>query len=859
MDYLNFGDSRANAATAEGRRPGPARTKRVLAALLLSTSLCGVTLAPAARAQGAEHVSSIQAQPLSAALLEFSNASGIDIFFDQSVVGNRTSSGLSGRHSVEEGLSRLISGSGLSYAFNGSGAVTISDRLAGSQAFVSDDGSLMLDTIDISAGGGAARPGEPFTPDTAYQTSGSVSHISREQLDRMPVQSAGDIFANTPGVIASGNRVGNSISPNIRGMQGMGRVKVTVDGTSQTTSSYRGYIGNRDETYIDPDMIGGVDITKGPDAAGDGGIGGKVAVRTLQPQDIIPEGKTSGFRIKGSIGGNSLKRPETGTSDTRDYNRFLSDDNWSGSLAAAGTSETFDYVAAISKRVEGNYFAGSDAAADRRDSAVVDPGHEVLNTSQDTLSVLLKGKFKWGDGHSLELGYNRYDSEHGELMELFFSTFWGSGIEREPNDTTVDTYTGKYRWQPSDNDLVDFRANLWFTDLDRVNNSFVPEGSNIGYGGSQIATWGADVANTAHLDTPLGGLRFDAGLGFSREDADAVQWEEWNGNRFVRWNTTGPSGMRNMVNAFATVEADVTDWMSVNGGLRYDYYDSEGKGYLAEYADKSESKLSPSVGVTFKPADGLQVFALYKEGFRAPTLRETHWNYQELLVNNPDLKGEKATDIEVGLNFMRDSVFRPGDNVRFKATYFDTHYDDYIVRAPVTTRQPYHWTNIEGADYKGFELSGRYDTGTWFVEAAYTRYDSIEYCNGGVCATPGNSTALGNDYNANYIPPDYSGVVTAGMRLFDRKLTLGTRIHFAGESFGSNWAEDSSGAGQVGANFTWPSYRIYDVFGSYAFNENTKLHFSVENVANTYYYDALVSAGIPSPGRTFRASLIAKF
>ncbi len=87
----------------------------------------------------------------------------------------------------------------------------------------------------------------------------------------------------------------------------MGRVATMIDGARQTTSSYRGYIGNRDETYVDPDLIGGVDISKGPSGGvGVGGIGGTVNFRTLEAGDIVKDGKTFGTRLKGSVGTNAV-------------------------------------------------------------------------------------------------------------------------------------------------------------------------------------------------------------------------------------------------------------------------------------------------------------------------------------------------------------------------------------------------------------------------------------------------------------------------------------------------------------------------------------------------------------------------
>src|SRR5690606_28825149 len=116
-----------------------------------------------------------------------------------------------------------------------------------------------------------------------------------------------------------------------------------------------------------------------------------------------------------------------------------------------------------------------------------------------------------------------------------------------------------------------------------------------------------------------------------------------------------------------------------------------------------------------------------------------------------DLQPEISKNVEFGFNVKRDSLFMAGDAFRFKAVYFDNNYDDYIVRvrAPYST---YTWTNIDQAEFRGYELSAMYDTGKYFIEAGFTKYDDIEFCGNGVC---GDAAAAG-DYGIMNVPPKYS-------------------------------------------------------------------------------------------------------
>lgn len=855
----------------QGRTSAHARAGRFAALVMAGTCLTPVVVVQSVFAQTTQPASiigsadardlNIAAQPLAGALIAFSRQTRIEIFADQMLVAGRSSPAVSGAMVPSAALGRLLAGSGLSYRFTGINSVTIL-RSGGNAEHLTPSDGVLLDSIDVS--GGVSSTDKP------YETPGSVSHVSREQLDRLPPTSAGDVFINTPGVISAGSHVGTSINPNVRGLQGMGRVATMIDGARQTTSSYRGYIGNRDETYVDPDLIGGVDVSKGPsEGAGIGGIGGSVNFRTLEAGDIVKDGKTFGTRLKGSVGTNAVTEHApsflSGGSNSTTGSRpsFFNGDNYSGSAAVAAIKENYEFIVAYSKHVQGNYFAGTKvpagitfrpqgATTTTNANALVRPGQEVLNTSENTDSFLAKGKVKWGDGQSLELGYLSYNSRYGELDELSYQFALNSGIlaygQVPLSKTHVDTYTAKYKYEPSDNPYVKMRANLWLSDVASERHGLLP-------GPSGVTTLGGDAGNTSVLATPLGQLTWDNGVEFTREHATAEQFASAiTGSQ--GWETYGPSGVRLMTGTFSNASLKPTNWLTLSAGLRYDHYNSEGEGYLTKFPERSGGRASPSAGIVIAPIEGLQFYGQYKEGYRPPSLRESHWHYQGLLWNNPDLRPEIAKNYEGGVNILRNNLFQSGDKLRVKLSYFDNHYDDYIVRLrPNPNNNTYQWYNIDSANYRGFEISGGYDAGAFFLEGAFTKYLKIEYCEtAGRCAPPlssgfgSASGALKNDYAANYVPPECAGSVTAGVRLFDQKLTLGGRVQFSSARTGSVWPPS------VTDTFTWPSYRVYDLFGSYKIDADSTLNFSVENITDQYYFGALTSIGVPSPGRTARIS-----
>ncbi len=866
------------------------RSKRATIRLLRSAGVCALSAGPVLYAHLAfaqivqtqdttapARQFNIPAQPLTNALSQFGRQSGLQVAFPSEASQGVRSNSVVGSFTPQQALERLLRGTGVSYRITSQGTAVVGGRPSADASDAAGrpaaDGSLVLDPINVTANRSTTNG------DTPYETPGSVSHVSREQLDRLPPASAGDVFIDTPGVISAGNHVGTSINPNIRGLQGMGRVGTTIDGTRQNTSSYRGYIGNRDETYVDPDLIGGVDISKGPGSGvGVGSIGGNVNFRTLEAGDIVKDGQTFGTRVKGSLVTNGVAEQSPSFLSNNAVNTaangrpsFFNGDTYSGSAAVAAIKENYEFIVAYSKHVQGNYFAGTkvpDGIIFRPANAVtttananslVKPGQEVFNTSENTDSFLAKGKVKWGDGQSLELGYLSYNSHYGEIDELSYQAAIVSGIlpygQFPLSETRVDTYTAKYKYEPSDSPYVKMRANLWLTDLASQRHGVLP-------GPYGDTTLGGDVGNTSVFTTPLGQLTWDNGVEFTRERATAEQFPS-SVSGSEGWETYGPSGVRLMTGTFSNASLRPIDWLTLSAGLRYDHYNSSGEGYLTKFPDRSGGRVSPNAAVVISPMEGIQFYGQYKEGYRPPSLRETHWHYQGLLWNNPDLQPEIAKDYEAGLNILRNNVLQSGDKLRVKLAYFDNHYDDYIVRYQTgsgstgsAADHKYVWYNINGANFRGFEISGNYDSGAFFLEGAFTKYTKIEYCEtAGSCAPPTSqfdlaspTGALKNDYAANYVPPNYAGSVTAGIRLFDQKLTLGGRVQFSSARSGSVWPPTS------GDTFTWPSYQVYDLFGIYKIDDDSTINFSIENLTDQYYFGALTSIAVPSPGRTARIS-----
>ena len=96
-----------------------------------------------------------------------------------------------------------------------------------------------------------------------------------------------------------------STSINIRGLQDFGRVAVVVDGARQNYQR-TGHFANG-SFFLNPELIGGIDIVRGPTANiyGSGAIGGVASFRTKDIQDVVRPGERWGVDINNVFGTNN--------------------------------------------------------------------------------------------------------------------------------------------------------------------------------------------------------------------------------------------------------------------------------------------------------------------------------------------------------------------------------------------------------------------------------------------------------------------------------------------------------------------------------------------------------------------------
>ena len=162
-----------------------------------------------------------------------------------------------------------------------------------------------LDTVVISG----KRTNDQKGADDVYYKNVSNAYVGKEYLERYRVQSAGDVLKGLNGVYNMNTRTaGGAITPNIRGITGKGRIPVTLDGTEQTVDVWLNNYGVGDRNYLDPALFRSIAVEKSPALTRGvkSGVGGAMSIRTIEPADIIPEGRNWGIEVKTEFSGNTV-------------------------------------------------------------------------------------------------------------------------------------------------------------------------------------------------------------------------------------------------------------------------------------------------------------------------------------------------------------------------------------------------------------------------------------------------------------------------------------------------------------------------------------------------------------------------
>ncbi|MDA9490034.1 TonB-dependent receptor [Bradyrhizobium sp. CCBAU 11361] len=695
----------------------------------------------------------------------------------------------------------------------------------------------VLDTITVAA---------TKTKERAIDALAPVSSISLDQIQGLQPNRLSDVFYAVPGVSFQERGDDPATVINIRGLQDFGRVAVVVDGARQNYQR-TGHNANG-SFFLDPELIGGIDVVRGPTANiyGSGAIGGLVSFRTKDINDVLRPGERWGVDLSGSYGSNN--------------NRGL------GSVfGGVRATPDVDIFGGAVYRTQGNYKDGN--------------GTEIGNTGNQVEAGLMKLTVRPALGHEVKFGavfqdhqydigqFNRGPTTNPALIAL------NRGSSVYASD--AKNYTGTITWNyalPSDN-LFDWHMSVYGNRTDNDQTKTYHYGTtpsafcNGGLGnnvsgcvgdkrGYVLNTYGIDANNTTRFN--VGDWRNALTWGVDAFQDDVITTDS-RGNS----NITTPSGIRTVSGGFLQLKQNYSTWFEAVSAIRYDRYDLDSGGTHA-----GGDRFSPKITLGVTPVAGFQPYVSYAEGYRAPSITETVISGAHAtgggpaffvcpdgtaglfcFLPNPNLRPEVGKNKEVGFNLKYDNIFTASDSFRGKINLFRNDVSDYIdlvASTPVPTgfgsfSQFYQYQNIAQARIQGFEAETMYDAGDWFIGVAG------HYIQGKNVAT--------NIGLATITPRKV--VTTGGVRLLHRTLILTAQW----ASYGPN---NDVPAGYLPAT----GYELVNLYLTYNATRDIVFSASIDNLLNQYYRpyaipgsstdgttqnDVLWSS--PGPGRVYKAGM----
>lgn len=551
-------------------------------------------------------------------------------------------------------------------------------------------------------------------PRPLASTAARVERVDAAEISRSMSENIDAVLALTPGadVQSDGTRFG-AASINIRGI-GDNRVGIFIDGVPQPDGFAVGAYSNSGRGLVETDRIKRMEVLYGPSSIlyGSNAMGGVLAITTWDPDDLLAGGA-----------GNTAARFRAAY---RGANSSLA-----GSAIAAGSSGAHGLLAA------GTWREGHELENQAPADVPVDPQDW---TSQDYLV-----RYTWEANSGNRLSVSASLNEHEAMTDIRSQLGYGQrfrwttsliGDDRELDRRIVLDYRfSAAGWEAATFRLYGMRSKTDQSTTEhrdlaprpvRIERRFLYEQNHRG----------AELF--AFRNFMLGSTRHRLGVGASwssgeiEELRDGLQTDKNTGQ-----TTPFILGERMPVRDFPITRVnDYALWLqdeielgddrwSLIPGLRWDRYtldprpddiwreDNPNTGVVSI----DDDRVTPRVGLVFRPTGRWSLYAQYAEGFRAPPFSDANIGFEIPLfgfraIPNPDLESETSRSLETGLRYF-------GTTTRWHLSAFHSKNENFIEsRAlvgidPATGDLIFQSRNIDEATIRGVDLGFRQDLSAW--------------------------------------------------------------------------------------------------------------------------------------------------
>lgn len=622
---------------------------------------------------------------------------------------------------------------------------------------------------------------------------------------------------------------------NVRGLEG-NQVMLLVDGVRVPQSFTFGTFATGRTDYLALDTTATVEVLRGPASTqfGSDGLAGVVALRTLEPTDLLKDGQAFAGRVR--LGASTL------------------DDAGAASVAVArrqGDWQTL-FVAGVRQGHEtGNQ--GRDASEDTRRTAP-----NPIDYTQ--ASLLAKARVALGGGWSAGATFDhvqrRTRTEALSARTVPAATPAATAVlDLDADDRLRRTrVAAEAAWDDANAPLVQqAEAHLYVQDA--RNRQFAAEDR---YSAADRTrdnryrerTVGASAQAQANLAGTVA-QRISAGVDLSESAIEAL-----------RDGTTPPAGESFPTKPFPDTRYRLLGaWLqdeveagafSVIPALRFDRFELRpaADGYSGVAVPLQDQALTPRLGVVWRAHAALQPYAQWARGFRAPTpmqvnnaFANTVGNYTS--IGNPDLKAEHAESVELGLRGSAGAW-------RWQLAAYDNRYRDFISQRQVsgsfTAADPavFQYVNLNEARIHGVDARVAWAPAAgWQLRAAW-------------------ATARGDSETA--------GVRTPLNTVGPARATFGVQQEtgrFAWRAQVEHARAKSADRLEQATQFAPPAYTVLDLGASWRFDRATTLVLALDNATDKTYWRWSDMRGVAAsspvldaytaPGRSVSATLRHEF
>jgi hemoglobin/transferrin/lactoferrin receptor protein len=528
----------------------------------------------------------------------------------------------------------------------------------------------------------------------------NVTVLSRADINNELSTSLADMFRYVPGVDyeAAGTRFGTE-GINIRGIGG-NRVAILVDGVPLPDQFDTGSFSNATRDFIDAGLVQNVEVLHGPASAlyGSSAIGGVVAIRTPDPSDLTNGEKFGGDFLGTWRGADSSKHGQAMFAFGDNSLGVLAGLSWrdgselDSSAAPAGVdSRDYDRQTALLKLVADNRWGHTfRASLIHQESNTLSSLNSMLGAGRYTSTTALEGD----DAARMDVLNAAYEfgSPGGWIDSGLVRGFYEVAVVEQ---STLDeraaarTPVSIDRFFSYDQEIRGIELNLWKT----INGEYLSH--RLGFGLEY-----RDRLTEEYRD----GLSTNLATG---DQTHSLLGEVFPLRDFPISKTTETA-------AFIEDTISIGDWKII-AAVRADQFDLSPEVdtlYLEDYptyetVSLRESDLSPKLGVIYNITPGIDLYAQYSHGFRAPPYSDANVSLEIPLfryraVPNPDLKSESSEGFDIGMRWQ-------GVQTNARLSVFHTNYDDFIESKinlgvdPATGFTMFQSQNIRATEIEGVE------------------------------------------------------------------------------------------------------------------------------------------------------------